>query len=219
MRSLVKYMRVWIRCFTHPTPADSSHAFVVGATVGGLSERLASFLIHDEITTFRDLRQMIEVFNDNGMNRRTPIFQDLIYTMETSANPHDYSRNDRLHYRFGFIEGVGGQELGETNIVRDYDKTLTPHLISEDLEGEPIREIINDLLEHDILLVPVSQIRPKDGQVTMQPWIETIETEEEKRKRELEMINSIDLSKYSPEKIIEANTRLEEESAMERSEG
>ena len=59
--------RVWIRLFTVPTQVTTSHAFVVAAEAGGLSERLGSFLINDEVTTFKDLRQMIECTTENGM--------------------------------------------------------------------------------------------------------------------------------------------------------
>ncbi|GMI27175.1 hypothetical protein TeGR_g2617 [Tetraparma gracilis] len=190
----------------------------MGSSQGGLSERIASFLIHDEITTFKDLRQMIEVVNDNGMNRRTAVFQDLLFLMEHSSNPHKYPRKELLHYRFGIIEGVGGQELGDTNVVRDYDRSLAPILIKEEVEDEPIREIVANLLELDLLLVPVSQIRPSDDCVTLRLQVQDIVTEEEKMKRDLELINSIDLSKYSPEKIAEANRPSPEKRAQEEEE-
>lgn len=105
--------RVWLRTFTHPTPTSISHAYVIGSTVGGLSERVGTFLIHDELTTFKDLRQMIEVTKSDSMLRRSAMFQDLLYLMEESANPHSYDRKALRHYRFGVIEGVGGQETGE----------------------------------------------------------------------------------------------------------
>lgn len=237
--------RVWLRTFTHPTPTSRSHAYLIGSTVGGLSERVGSFMIHDELTTFRDLRQMIEVVNDNGMNRRTAMYQDLLYLMESSANPHSYERKALLKYRFGTIEGIGerfctassffclppssrerlsyitcfaplgGQELGDTNVARDYDKSLTPQLIDSELEEKPVKEVIDNLLELDILLVPVSQIRPQDSAVTMQVWIDEMKTEEEVMKESIAYINSIDLTKYSPEKVEMAN-RNEEEELMEK---
>ena len=133
--------RTWLRTFTHPTPTDICHAYIIGSTTGGLSERIGTFLIHDELTTFKDLRNLIEVVNDNGMNRRTGMYQDLLYLMENSANPHGYDRKGLRHYRFGVIEGVGGQETGDTNIARDYDKSLVPRLIESDVESEPIKEV------------------------------------------------------------------------------
>eukprot|EP00520_Triparma_pacifica_P016695 CAMPEP_0118648254 /NCGR_PEP_ID=MMETSP0785-20121206/9056_1 /TAXON_ID=91992 /ORGANISM="Bolidomonas pacifica, Strain CCMP 1866" /LENGTH=163 /DNA_ID=CAMNT_0006540431 /DNA_START=285 /DNA_END=772 /DNA_ORIENTATION=- len=160
---------------------------------------------------------MIEVVNDNGMNRRTGMYQDLLYLMENSANPHGYDRKALRQYRFGVIEGIGGQETGDTNIARDYDKSSVPRLIESDVETEPIKEIVENLLELDILLVPISQIRPQDGVVTMQIWRPEFKTEQEVMKEAVEYINDIDLSKYSPEKL-EAANRKEEETLMEEAE-
>ena len=154
------------------------------------------------------------------MNRRTAMFQDLLHLMATSANPHGYEGKKKMKYRFGVIEGIGGQELGDSNFTRDYDKSLVPRLIASGVESEPIKEVVGNLLELDILLVPVSQIRPQDGSVTSQIWQETFETEEEKMKRTVATINAIDLTKYSPDKIQAANNpnRTEEEEAMELAE-
>jgi len=59
--------RVWIRLYTCPPTVTSTHAFVVASESGGLSERLGTFLINDETTTFKHLREMIEVKRENGM--------------------------------------------------------------------------------------------------------------------------------------------------------
>lgn len=148
------------------------------------------------------------------------MYQDLLHLMATGSNPHEYEGKKIMKYRFGVIEGIGGQELGDTNFTRDYDKSLVPRLIDSEVESEPIKEVVGNLLELDILLVPVSQIRPQDGSVTAQIWQDTFETEEEKMKRTVDHINEIDLTKYSLEKIQAANnpSREEEENAMELAE-
>jgi hypothetical protein len=157
---LVAMGRTWLRTFTHPTPTDICHAYIIGSTTGGLSERIGTFLIHDELTTFKDLRNMIEVVNDNGMNRRSGMYQDLLYLMENSANPHGYDRKALRQYRFGVIEGVGGQETGDTNIARDYDKTLVPRLIESDVETEPIKEVSSASHQLQLLNSPSPHTSP-----------------------------------------------------------
>jgi hypothetical protein len=117
-------------------------------------------LIHDELTTFKDLRNMIEVVNDNGMNRRSGMYQDLLYLMENSANPHGYDRKALRQFRFGVIEGVGGQETGDTNIARDYDKTLVPRLIESDVETEPIKEVSSASHQLQLLNSPSPHTSP-----------------------------------------------------------
>lgn len=37
------------------------------------------------------------------MMRRTPLFQELLYTMVNSPNPHGYGKEKRFKYRFGFF--------------------------------------------------------------------------------------------------------------------
>ena len=212
--------RVFLRVFTHQTSVTSTHSFLVGSQLGGLSERVGSFLIHDEVTTFSDLRLLIEVFNDNGMNRRTALFQDVLHTMMTAFNPHQYPIGQLATYRFGVMAGIGGREVGDVNITRDYDKMQVPSLISEDVESEPICTIVHNLNDIDLIIVPISQIRPQDQAVSLQQYIEVAVVEANKKKKELDYINSIDLSKYSPDKIAAANQRIrrEEEDAMAKAE-
>ena len=165
------------------------------------------------------------------MNRRSSAYQDLLYTMEFSANPHGYGRKEAMRYRFGYISGVGGQEGGDVNIVRDVDRLAAPVLIGEEVEEEPVCEVVANLLETDLVLVPVTQIRPQDGRVTLdkhvEPEVITDKMKEEmKAARDKNLIASIDLSRYSPEKIAAANRgrgreeeeREEEEAAMARAE-
>ena len=69
-------------------------------------------------------------------------------------------------------------------MARDYDKFLVPSLIPLDAEGERVRDVIPNLLEVDVILVPVSQIRQKDGACTAIAWREEFEMKEaEKMKK------------------------------------
>ena len=215
--------RVFLRVFTHPTSVVKTHAFLVGSESGGLSERIGSFLIHDDTTTFHDLRQLIEVFNDRGMNRRTALFQDVLHTLVNSANPHGYSKAELADYRFAVMSGVGGREVGETNVARDFDRSAVPTLILSQREEETVVAVVGNLNDQDVIIIPISQIRQKDQAVSLLEYKEVVITVAEKKKMEIDYINSIDLSKYSPEKIKAANTRSqkereEEEEAMARAE-
>lgn len=202
--------RVWIRLYTVPTLVTNTHAFIVGSESGGLSERLASFLINDEITTFRDIRQMIETSNEGGMNRRTMLFQELHHVMMTSSNPHAYKKTQLHEYRFGVLSGVGGIEEGDRNVTRDYDKTAVPSLFSLELEEEPIAQIMGNLLEYDLLVVPISQVRPKDELVSINVYEEVVLTEKEQAKQDVEAINSINLEKYNSGALAEVNAEAKQ---------
>ena len=92
---------------------------------------------------------------------------------------------------------LSSSQTAEVSIARDYDKSLVPSLISPDAEGERVRDVIPNLLEVDVILVPVSQIRRKDGACTAIAWREEFEMKEaEKTKKTVDYINSIDLDKY-----------------------
>ena len=78
-------------------------------------------------------------------------------------------------------------------------KCRMPHATC--LQEEPIYEIMGNLLELDLMIVPVSQVRPKDGSVTMNAWVDVALTKEEKQKQDIDAINAIDLSKYSSEAL------------------
>ena len=175
--------RIWLRTFTHPTSTTETHTFVLGSTPNGLSDRVATRLL-PPACTFSDLRLLVECVNDRGMNRRTTVYQDLLHLMTSSANPHGYTKKELQGYRFGYIEGVGGQETGGGNVARDYDKSLVPALVSRDAEGERVRDVIPNLLEVDVILVPNSQIRSKDGACTSIAWRDEFEMKEEEKVRE-----------------------------------
>mmetsp|Transcript_7944 Transcript_7944/g.16591 ORF Transcript_7944/g.16591 Transcript_7944/m.16591 type:complete len:215 (-) Transcript_7944:34-678(-) len=212
--------RVWLRFFTHPSSTTETHTFILGSTPNGLSERVATHLLPPSCT-FTDLRMLVECVNDRGMNRRTTVYQDLLHLMTSSPNPHGYGARELRGYRFGYIEGVGGQETAEVSVARDYDKSLVPSLIPLDAEGERVRDVIPNLLEVDVILVPVSQIRQKDGACTAIAWREEFEMKEaEKMKKTVDYINSIDLEKYHAKGVGgDAGEEDEETKAMIAAEG
>lgn len=44
------------------------------------------------------------------MMRRTPLFQELLFTMVNSSNPHNYGKDLRYKYRFAVLKEVGQAE-------------------------------------------------------------------------------------------------------------
>mmetsp|Transcript_34002 Transcript_34002/g.49887 ORF Transcript_34002/g.49887 Transcript_34002/m.49887 type:complete len:169 (+) Transcript_34002:1184-1690(+) len=153
--------RVWIRVYTLPADPTQSHSFYVGnAGMGGLSEWLASYVI-SENTTFIELREMIEFTEDNGMFRRSMFFTELSNIMEQCSNPHGYKCKDLKEYAFATMKGVGGDEKSER-----LELDRAPAIISRDVEEEPICEVIANLLQLDLILVPISQMCPIDNAIT-----------------------------------------------------
>ncbi len=166
--------RIFLRVYTFPNVDKKSHSFYVGHTKRGLSTRLFDgVLIHNTSTTFTDLRRMIEYKFEDGMYRRTMIYQEIMHIMDSSCtNPHGYKDSDKREYVFGTIPGVGeenNQAISTTNgaaIDISFSTYGVPTIIQQDVEDEPIVEIIGDPLKYDIIIVPITQVRPYDNIVT-----------------------------------------------------
>lgn len=47
-----------------------------------------------------------QLTEDRGMMRRTPLFQELLFVMVNSPNPHEYGKDQRFKYRFGVFDEV-----------------------------------------------------------------------------------------------------------------
>lgn len=51
-------------------------------------------------------QQQQQLTEDRGMMRRTPLFQELLFAMVNSPNPHEYGKDQRFKYRFGVFAEV-----------------------------------------------------------------------------------------------------------------
>ncbi len=56
--------------------------------------------------SWRAPHETMQLTEDRGMMRRTPLFQELLFTMVNSSNPHNYGKDLRYRYRFGVINEV-----------------------------------------------------------------------------------------------------------------
>lgn len=48
----------------------------------------------------------MKLTEERGMMRRTPLFQELHFTIINSKNPHNYGKDLRYKYRFGVFDEV-----------------------------------------------------------------------------------------------------------------
>lgn len=61
--------------------------------------------------------------------RRTPLFQELLFTMVNSSNPHNYGKDLRYKYRFAVLN-----EVRELNVVRLYVVYMQSSFVSTTLK-------------------------------------------------------------------------------------
>eukprot|EP00614_Pseudopedinella_elastica_P006985 CAMPEP_0172603498 /NCGR_PEP_ID=MMETSP1068-20121228/23749_1 /TAXON_ID=35684 /ORGANISM="Pseudopedinella elastica, Strain CCMP716" /LENGTH=225 /DNA_ID=CAMNT_0013405259 /DNA_START=235 /DNA_END=913 /DNA_ORIENTATION=+ len=140
--------RVSLRMYSHPQSVFRAHSFLVGNEQGGLSEQLGRVLIEADKTTLDALRQLIETVNDNNMIRRSPLYQEFLITVSNIPNPYKYGDKDLRHYRFAAFAQPG--DLFPTLIPKEEEETML------------VVDSVPNFLTDDLLLVPVSQVRP-DG--------------------------------------------------------
>jgi len=142
---------VTLKVYTHPQSVFKQHSFLVGNEQGGLSEQIGVLPIEKELTTVKDMRQMIEEQVDRNMVRRTAMFIEFLTIATNLPNPYKYSDRKRKRYRFG--------------VFPDGDTTKIPKLIPEEVEDDLlVLEAVSDPLHRDLLLIPQSQIS-SDGEL------------------------------------------------------
>jgi hypothetical protein len=98
------------------------------------------------------------------MLRRHPIFQEVLFIMSRLPNMYDRPKEELNKYQFGFVR-KNGQEV----------KLLHPSR-----ENEAIVNLIGvtDFFDHDLIIVPLSQISPE-----LQQNIKPISPTEKKRNK------------------------------------
>lgn len=147
--------RLTLRIWRFPVSASEKHSYIAGTyELGGLSSRLSTVIpFEPERTTLARLRVPIEVMNDNGMNRRTSLFQELLSVMLELPNPHGWPAAVALTYRFG----VWPDE--SYDVVHS---SVKPKVIPHDNEIDLVSKWIPRPLEQDLILIPQAQIDPQD---------------------------------------------------------
>ncbi len=161
---------VHLRMYSHPTfnPAKNQHehSYYAGHEPGGLSPRLGRLAIDPTVTSFVQLRELIEETEGDGgrIRKRTLFFQEFLFFAERCSNPHGYGKEDRKNYRIGVLrvgdvaeEGAAPSGYG----AREMDIKL----IREDVETEPIFEVVGDVLGTDFVLIPRCQLHPETGRL------------------------------------------------------
>ncbi|CAM9646625.1 unnamed protein product [Ectocarpus sp. 4 AP-2014] len=132
-----------VRIFTHRKSVEDDHAFLINSMPGGITERLEQLKI-DETTTFRRVRRLIELTEDRGMMRRTPLFQELLFTMINSSNPHNYGKD--LRYKYRFAHPAQGINAPPTLVPVEHEQSDMP--------------VLDYYQSQDLIIVPATQISP-----------------------------------------------------------
>ena len=150
-----------IRIFSHPWKGENGkeHSYYVDHEAGGLSERLGSIAIEPTIT-FTQLREVIEEIEQNGVRKRSQFFIEFLNFLQRCPNPLGYEGDSLKTYRIGTLKMT--DDKGFIPCVQDIS------IIQEDVETEPVCEIVGEFIGTDLVLIPTSQIHPMTGHLSDQ---------------------------------------------------
>ncbi|TMW62447.1 hypothetical protein Poli38472_005065 [Pythium oligandrum] len=144
-------VRLKLRVFTFPSGPREQNSYVVGTMEGGLLPTVGTLQLDNaelETVTFAQLRPRIELKDDNGMIRRSLIFQEVMAIIVSSPNPHKWPASALQTYWFGYFS--------------DPDDTV-PHAIPVHKEQSPISKFLNMTTSKqtgDLILIPQTQFGP-----------------------------------------------------------
>jgi len=153
-----------IRVYGAGLNKTNSHGYCVDDTPSGISAPVGELIVDVRQLTLTQLRPMIQFDRTGNMLRRHPIFQEVLFIMSRLPNMYDRPKEELNKYQFGFVR-KNGQEV----------KLLHPSR-----ENEAIVNLIGvtDFFDHDLIIVPLSQISPE-----LQQNIKPISPTEKKRNK------------------------------------
>ena len=157
----LKYKLV-IRVYGAGLNKTNSHGYCVDDTPSGISAPVGELVVDVRQLTLTQLRPMIQFDRTGNMLRRHPIFQEVLFIMSRLPNMYNRPKEELDKYQFGFVR-KNGQEV----------KLLHPSR-----ENEAIVNLIGvtDFFDHDLIIVPLSQISPE-----LQQNIKPVSPAEKKR--------------------------------------
>lgn len=157
----LKYKLV-IRVYGAGLNKTNSHGYCVDDTPSGISAPVGELVVDVRQLTLTQLRPMIQFDRTGHMLRRHPIFQEVLFIMSRLPNMYNRPKEELNKYQFGFVR-KNGQEV----------KLLHPSR-----ENEAIVNLIGvtDFFDHDLIIVPLSQISPE-----LQQNIKPVSPSEKKR--------------------------------------
>ena len=156
-----RFLKLNIRVYSQTMPVTHSHGYLIDDFSTGLTPSLGEIQIDARKITLTSLRLILMYNTSNHMNRRSLLFQEILFIMSRLPNLYDRPKEDLIQWQYGYVK------KGEIKVK----------LIHPDREDQLIVSIIPELYKHDLIVVPLSQIPP-----TLQ--IEPIENIQQQQEQE-----------------------------------
>ncbi len=140
--------KVSLRVYGKDDNRTASHSYLIDDVCTGVTSPIGQLAINIRSVTLLQLRPMIEYDRSRHMDRRSMLFQEVLFYMNRFPNPYNRPDNDRRIYLFGFIHKKDQSDF---------------RLIKSEDENKPIAELIGavDFFSYDLCIVPLSQLSPE----------------------------------------------------------
>mmetsp|Transcript_26201 Transcript_26201/g.26444 ORF Transcript_26201/g.26444 Transcript_26201/m.26444 type:complete len:152 (+) Transcript_26201:268-723(+) len=147
MANLIPKKRTFrIRVYSKGEAEYSSHGYCVDDFPLRVCLVVGEVVFDPSVTTFKQLRPMIEYNTSGHMNRRSVMFQEVLFIM--SKLPNLYARSNKFRYGFGHVSYVSN------------DVESIPVVYPEDSEDQPIVALIPSQTTpvQDLYIIPYTQV-------------------------------------------------------------
>ena len=134
-----------VRVYGQGLTVTESHSFLVDDHPAGLSAAIGQVPIDARKLNFAKLRLILQYNTSEHMNRRSLLFQEALYIMSRLPNIYNRPKHELTKWQFGYVR-------------KDNDQVK---LIHPDREGQVVYSVIPELYNHDLVIVPLSQIPPE----------------------------------------------------------
>jgi hypothetical protein len=139
--------QIKIRVYGQDERRTESHSYLLDDIPTGVTSPIGELVVNIRNTTLGQLRPMLEFNRSSNMNKRSLLFQEVLFVMDRLPNIYNRPRDELRKYRFGFYK----RDKSDFRLLRHED------------ESKPIADLIGavDFFTYDLCVVPLSQIEPE----------------------------------------------------------
>jgi hypothetical protein len=148
------HFKLTVRVFGRGEDYHVSHSLCMDDINTGLSPPVGEIYVDVSHTTIHRLRRQLEYDTSNFMDRRSLIFQEVLFLMEKFPNHTGRGKQDMKKYVIGFISREPDEETGER----------ISFIVPNEMELMPVIASVNtnELLLCDMILFPLTQIQDSE---------------------------------------------------------
>lgn len=138
-----RILKFKIYVYGHGIDTSRSHSYCVDDTQN-VTVHVGEVLVDISSITFKELRIKIQYNKSNDMDKRSLLFQEVLFIMDKLPNIYNRDKNELRKYLFGFVR-KGNNEL---------------KIVGNNQEDQSIEMFLDryDFFARNLMIIPLSQI-------------------------------------------------------------